>query len=85
MRHKHRVRQGIVNYLLETHFFEQLSDIACQIHQVSPQKLPIELPTKQDILENYFFRYLGRKGTKLQKEIFQKLAHNSIFGLGKAP
>ena len=65
-------------------FFEQLSEAANQLHNISTRSLPLRLPTKQDILERYFFQYLGREGTHFQKKMFRKLAHSSIWGLGKS-
>lgn len=66
-----------------TNFFEQLSDAVHQIHCVRPNELPFELPTKQEILEKYFFKQFTSKPTYYQKKFFRKLAHNSVLGLGK--
>ena len=65
-------------------FFEQLSEAVHQIHSFSPDKLPFELPTKQEILEKYFFKRLNIHPSYYQKKIFQKLIHSPIFGLGKS-
>ncbi len=64
-------------------FFEQLSDAAAQIHTVSPQELPFELPTKIDYLEQCFFRNF-HGDTYLPKKLFRKLMHNCFLGLGKS-
>ncbi len=65
-------------------FFEQLSDAAHQIHRVQPKELPFELPTKQEILEKYFFKKIAPNPTYHQKKNFRKLLHNPVLGLGKS-
>ena len=65
-------------------FFEQLSDITYQFHQIPPEKLPLKLLTKPEILEQYFFHRLKKIGTPFQKKIFKKVILNSFFGLGKS-
>ena len=67
----------------KTHFFEQLSDAAVQIHSVPSEELPFQMPTKIDYLEKCFFR--GCKGDNyLPKKLFRKLMHNSFLGFGES-
>lgn len=84
----HCIKDTQVFSLKSQHFkiryFEQLSEAVQQIHSFSPDKLPFELPTKQEILEKYFFKRLNIQPSYYQKKIFQKLTHSPIFGLGKS-
>ena len=67
----------------KTHFFEQLSDAAEQIHSVPLERLPFPLPSKIDYLEKCFFK--GYEGDNyFPRKLFRKLMHNSFFGLGKS-
>lgn len=67
----------------KTHFFEQLSDAAAQIHSVPLSELPFQLPTKIDYLEKCFFK--NEKGDNYYpKKLFRKLMHNSFLGLGES-
>ncbi len=62
--------------------FEQLSDIAHQLHSISPETLPVELPTTKTCLLNLFSQILNGLTPK-QEKFFHQLVHSPWVGFKK--
>ena len=66
----------------KVHFFEQLSDLAQQIHSISPSSLPIQPPTAEEFLKKLFLKSVGRI-TPFQEKNLHKIIHSSVFGFNE--
>lgn len=64
------------------YIFEQLADIVQQLHSISPNSLPVQLPTTETFLMNMFSQIVGKLSSK-QEKIIHQLVHFPWIGFRK--